>query len=572
MRNQTVIRTLIREMLNERDRFSKEKGRDFDTLKDRGIDINKMAKQELAPGVPLYYFNMSNDFVPIRNKRKEKITPMAKGTAHTIYASTPVGYYVYPLTPELLTQFKTNKLPLETGSQWITIIKALSTENMLNVGKPRDRQRYENLYSNFRLRDDIIPGSGIGGTPVARPMTLALQGKKTYSQSFKKVDYTKQKRIDWVYDPGEGVIYEVEPTQAVFLTTKAFEVVDKFHAKEVFASVSGTGVRYRSKVHSDVDDEKEQDYGTEDSKRYTDFLELARTTTDPGKAKALLNHPHHLVRKAAERNPLNAGELKKRQPAGFAKISNLFEAIVSSDASSFDEFRNSFDSKDSIKEVDSMSRSAVDTDIITTIYNSALESTSKTSGASWKDDYFFSLASQCAINRNATKELVLDFIDKISNDSPDLSKSASKKAAISYSSDDDVGFGGSKKTNAQKALESIINVRKSDDEILVSALDSKACAAPLLLDVMGGFPVKHKPPARIKAIQRIAAWPETITFIPMYDTDVAEFITKNSKKLSSDPEFIKALKLIIATQSPFRNSNLQGKSVAAAEKILSKGN
>jgi predicted naringenin-chalcone synthase len=37
-----------------------------------------MAMQVLAPGVPLYFFNMSNDFVPIRNKRKEKITPMAK--------------------------------------------------------------------------------------------------------------------------------------------------------------------------------------------------------------------------------------------------------------------------------------------------------------------------------------------------------------------------------------------------------------------------------------------------------------------------------------------------------------
>lgn len=551
-------------MLNERDRFSKEKGRDFDTLKDRGIDINKMAKQELAPGVPLYYFNMSNDFIPIRNKRKEKITPMAKGTAHTLYASTPVGYYVYPLTPELLTQFKTNKLPLETGSQWITIIKALSTENMLNVGKPRDRQRYENLYSNFRLRDDIIPGSGIGGTPVARPMTLALQGKKTYSQSFKKVDYSKQKRIDWVYDPGDGVIYPVEPTQAVFLTTKAFEVVDKFHAKEVFASVSGTGVRYRSKVHSDVDDEKNQDDGTEDSKRYTDFLELARTTTDPGKAKALLNHPHHLVRKAAERNPLNAGELKKRQPAGFAKISKLFEAIVSSDASNMDEFRSSFDSKDSIKEVDSMSKSSVDTDIITTIYNSSLESASKIGGESWKDGYFFELASQCAVNRNAPRELVLDFIDKISNDSPDVPKSASKKARGEHYS--------STKTNAQKALESITNVRKSDDEILVSALGSKVCDIELLKDVMIGHPVNHKPPARVKAIQRIAAWPEEITFAPIFDIDAADFITKNAKKLGSDPEFIKSLKLVVAPKSTFRNSNLSGKSVAAAEKILSKGN
>ena len=61
-------------MLNERDRFSKEKGRDFDVLKDRGIDINKMAKQELAPGVPLYYFNMSNDFIT-KNAKKLSSDP-----------------------------------------------------------------------------------------------------------------------------------------------------------------------------------------------------------------------------------------------------------------------------------------------------------------------------------------------------------------------------------------------------------------------------------------------------------------------------------------------------------------
>ena len=308
MRNQTVIRTLIREMLNERDRFSKEKGRSFKTLDDRGIDLEKMSKEEIAPGVPRYYFNMSNSFVATAGHgEKVKVTPMATMNPNAAYVTTPIGFYVYPLDKKHLTQFKSQSLPFMSNARWMTIIEAKSADNMLFMGNNTDRRIYhtfrEALVKDYKIEngESKSPASRftkilLGDVEFSRPITTI----RSFEKERKEVEWAQEqlnnRQVDWVYDPGKGEVHKNEPVQAVFLAQSAFRVVEKLEAAKVFEELVTS--KRPGEVY-DMDDPSSNGEGASPKWREEQLIKKAFETGNEEIVKKLLNHRNPKIRNAA---------------------------------------------------------------------------------------------------------------------------------------------------------------------------------------------------------------------------------------------------------------------------------
>jgi hypothetical protein len=277
MRNQTTIRTLIREMLNELDRFSKEKGRDYDALKDRGIDFEKMVGEEIASGLPRYYFNMSNDFILSAGKGVNvKVAPMAVANPNAQYNTTPMGYYGYPFTTEFIELFKKQKLPYMQGSTLLTIVEVIDPAGVMFLKDSEKIKAYEKMKK--------------------QAMKVQSTTKKIkMPNAFAKSLLNKKQPITWVYDPGGGIIHKSEPNQVVFLTSEAFKVVDKFDAKSVFESLTGGGTQYKGRNGPTESELK--------------IINTLKHTTDPAVVAKLAKHPHEEIRKLAVLHPLAPKEL-----------------------------------------------------------------------------------------------------------------------------------------------------------------------------------------------------------------------------------------------------------------------
>lgn len=318
MRNQTVIRTLIREMINEIDRFKKEKGRDYDVLKDRDLDLEKMAKEEISPGVPRYYFNMANDFIftskgekgGSRLKGGAKTTPMASANPKAEYNTTPMGYYGYPLTVDFIQEFKEQRLPYMQGSDWLTIVEATSANGLLYlseiIGRHLyvDRRKYaEQHLINNGQRNKL---ANAFATALLDPnkMIKSIKNKRELSEEEEEHPFT------WVYDPGTSTIHRSEPTQVVFLTPSAFKVVDRFPAKAVFESLTGGEERYKDQISSDKIDPR--------------IAYTLKNTTDPNAIAKLTQHPHPAVRTKAAFHPLAPKEyFSKEIDSIFTKLREI---------------------------------------------------------------------------------------------------------------------------------------------------------------------------------------------------------------------------------------------------------
>ena len=128
-------------------------------------------------------------------------------------------------------------------------------------------------------------------------------------------------------------------------------------------------------------------------------------------------------------------------------------------------------------------------------------------------------------------------------------------------------YGG---TPGQSSLISIAKSKNNSDRILFKILDSDACPFEVLESVILSYGVKFEPVIQVRAIQKFTKLPQEDAPMPLFDTKISEFIAKNEGKMKSGPEFVKMLNLIVAPNSCLRSPVYDGKSVAIAEKILSK--
>lgn len=323
-------------MINEIDRFKKEKGRDYDVLKDRGLDLDAMSsekiskekekekepasgeskdneldlkkieKEKIDSGAPRYYFNMSSEFeltagggeriAPakrVTQKGKEqftrysspsekvKITPMAVANPKAEYDTTPMGYYGYPLTRDFIEAFKKQRLPYMQGSTLLTIVEAIDPDGLMLLDDIEATRAY------IKLKNDAFTVTHTSGDKIRAP------------NAFAKSLLNRNPSVTWVYDPGDGTIYRSEPCQVVFLTSKAFRVVDKLSAKAVFESLTGGEEKYRT----------EEDPNTIDPK----ILMTLKHTKDPAVVVKLAKHPQEKVRELAMFHPLAPKELFNKE-------------------------------------------------------------------------------------------------------------------------------------------------------------------------------------------------------------------------------------------------------------------
>ena len=290
MRKQTMIRTLIREMLNELDRFSKEKGRDY-SLEDAGIDLRELSKMKLEGGVPKYYFNMSDDFKLSIGKGNETVTTtsMAKKNPKAEYNTTPMGYYGYPLDKKHLDLFVEKKLPYLQTSDWLTIVEA-KPGALMNLRKDSAAIAYNSIKKELGLYTTNIPGHK------KEPSKNAV--KRVSNAPILLTKELIKKGFEWVYDPGRRLIYKTEPCQVVFLTPHSYDVVTKIPAKLAFESLTDNSQAYYAEPVGGVSIGSISSVAVE---RQRGLDRKAASTEDPRVISQLLKHPHRQVRNAVGR-------------------------------------------------------------------------------------------------------------------------------------------------------------------------------------------------------------------------------------------------------------------------------
>ena len=293
MRNQTIIQSLIKEMLNELDRYEKETGKKWDASEEL-VDLEKMSTEEIAPGVPRYYFNMSSDvYTP-----GSSFTPMATPSPRARYKTTPYGYYTYPLDAAYLRKLKNRSLPYLDDSKWVTVIEAtdaaglMFTKNKMGTYRQARRDAFKKHGLTYGGSDD----SGAIPRDVIATFTKLLIGKG----------------FTWVYDPGDGIIHEAEPAQAVFLKTSAFRVVDRFQKKDIVADAVSSEDDW---IYLDVLDGTDEPYDSVGR-----LVKSIPAITDVQRLKQLSKHTNITVKYAVATNPHTPVEL-------FEEICTKFESI-----------------------------------------------------------------------------------------------------------------------------------------------------------------------------------------------------------------------------------------------------
>jgi len=278
-------------MMNELDRYEKESGKKWDASKEL-VDLEKMSTEEIAAGVPRYYFNMSSDV----HTPEASFTPMATPSPKARYKTTPYGYYVYPLNTVYLKKLKNGSLPYLDDSKWVTVIEATDAAGLMFMkGK---------MGTYMQARRDAFKKHGLtyGGSDESGEIPRAVI--TTFTKLLIGEGFT------WVYDDGAGIIHEAEPAQAVFLKTAAFKVIDRFRKKDIVQNISNEDWEYMGIL--DGEDEPWDSTGR--------LVKTIPAITDVQRLKQLSKHTNITVKYAVATNPHTPVEL-------FEEILSKFESI-----------------------------------------------------------------------------------------------------------------------------------------------------------------------------------------------------------------------------------------------------
>lgn len=530
MRNQTVIRTLIREMLSELDKFSKVKGRDYNIVKDKGLNLEEMAKEEIAPGIPKYYFNMSNDFKKSygksKNSESNKIntTPMASINVRAYYDTTPLGYYAYPLNTRYLNKFKESKLPYLQSADWLTIVEATPTrpDAVLYLGDEADKNNYLELKSELQFNEKYGPNKDMDDddldiTNNNETEFLKKSGISTaLSTSLLGKDFINRK-IELVYDPGSASIHENEPEQAVFLTSRAFKAVDRYSVKDMIESL---GI------------EKDQRMLKDDERlKFKSLIKKVKTTENPKEFNAMLRHPSSLVQQAALLNPLHP-DFEKNESKDKIRASAIRGIdIVANAPESLGDFEDSATGaeRQSVKDIFGFLRETESHKAIGDIYYKLIEILQTIEGSTWKERYAVDVLVLCIKNENLPKKVAIDFLNRVKD-------GTSLPAAFSQS-------------HITSVLSSIMS---TDEEVVLKLLD--------LYDFMNNDQIlhgvivldKYTIPCKIKAISKLCDSKKPFWSSPGKVEGCIQQIT--ASRYAKSPEFKSMLKSMIKKGSFFNGS------------------
>ncbi len=185
---------------------------------------------------------------------------------HSQYNETPNGIYGYPLTNEIFNQFKNDKLPFADKEKYIHIFSARNPEKIITLQdmtkedclkRVNELLRVSDFLKQHKSYDDLLRGQ-VNFSRFTPPgyvfwkmsnyisSVLLSRNSKEWAHLLRKIG------IDGIIDMGGGIIFDVEPTQAVFFSK------DSIQHLETFWNPKNKKVKERSITHARIVLKKEK--------------------------------------------------------------------------------------------------------------------------------------------------------------------------------------------------------------------------------------------------------------------------------------------------------------------------
>jgi hypothetical protein len=153
---------------------------------------------------------------------------------HSTY-DTPLGIYSYPLTSEFYDMLLKSELPFAGDAEFVQIFRPKPGANVLTLGFKQ--QKFDELCK--LVEDEVESWTDEDFYSKAYDKAFKTASGKTFSSIFWNLTrlVASQNPVKWrslflsigidgVNDPGNGIIHQNEPEQAVFFNTKAIEHLD----------------------------------------------------------------------------------------------------------------------------------------------------------------------------------------------------------------------------------------------------------------------------------------------------------------------------------------------------------
>ena len=234
-----MLETFVKNVLQE-DKFKKMTGQKFDPF-EKYIDKIVPAGQ-----MPELFFSMLS--IP-------KVGVWPKDETKTFVPSSPEGVYAYPWDEKHAKEFARNLLPWGYDRDFIAFLKIAKSAKVLHLGQ-------NDIDNPDALVCEILNVSKSMMSELDRYLHFKMVNKerkkaRTSNERFysllreyyfyyhapKKITISKfnswfrKAGFDAIYDPGLKIIYSTEPTQIVFLTPSAYELVEMLDVKYPVKSI-----------------------------------------------------------------------------------------------------------------------------------------------------------------------------------------------------------------------------------------------------------------------------------------------------------------------------------------------
>jgi hypothetical protein len=270
------------------------------------VSVNQYITQALASAQPLPNTGFKNLFVSFTDLPKLGINPGSR------YA-TPIGIYAYPAEYVIYktTQYpyiggssdmSMTALPFAGGKPWANIFRARSGANIINLGKFTEAQYNEYCdklkalltkfpieYRNQPLDSDTATKyidtlmdaankSARVNTPGGKFWYVTLRLSEVMNTNRTTIAWTdifRRLGIDGFVDPDREIIHPSEPTQAVFFSGRAVELLDTVANK-----------------YSPVKMKSRQEHGKERNEIFTTNMRLMRQYLNDNNIQALITFLH----------------------------------------------------------------------------------------------------------------------------------------------------------------------------------------------------------------------------------------------------------------------------------------
>lgn len=184
------------------------------------------AEHELERLVQLYEAHSGEFplFVHFTDIEKIGINPQQK------YKTTPLGIYGYPLTDSIMSQIESGTIPFRADAKYMYVLKVSDYANVQELDWTIDND--EDIEHYISTLTEAYPDSeeeiqeALGTSRVTYADLYALTFKLTKSNIVQWTALMRSLGLDGVTDvSGHGYIHENEPTQGVFFSISAFQVV-----------------------------------------------------------------------------------------------------------------------------------------------------------------------------------------------------------------------------------------------------------------------------------------------------------------------------------------------------------